>query len=249
MLRKVNPDTRQLPSVTPSKVTPISPRHVAIIMDGNRRWADKRGLPRYEGHRAGVENLRRVLQYLGDYEIPYVTIYSFSTENWKRDEDEVAGLFHLLEEVIDQEASELHQRGVKICHLGRLDGLSSKLQQALNRAIELTKDNTGITLSVAFNYGGRREILDAMRKIMADGVPPPQIDEALFSRYLYNDELPDVDLLIRTGGEFRTSNFLMWQLAYSELYFTSVLWPDFNGKEVETAIKFYRQRQRRFGGL
>lgn len=249
MLRKVNPDTRQQSSVTPSKMTPISPRHVAIIMDGNRRWADKHGLPRHEGHRAGVENLRRVLQSLGDYEIPYVTIYSFSTENWNRDEDEVAGLFHLLEEVIDQEASELHKKGVKICHLGRLEGLSLKLQQALNRAIELTKDNTGITLSVAFNYGGRREILDAMRKIMADGVPPPQIDEALFSRYLYNNELPDVDLLIRTGGEFRTSNFLMWQIAYSELYFTSVLWPDFNGEEVEKALKSYRQRQRRFGGL
>lgn len=249
MLKKVDHGTGLQPSVTPSKGTPISPRHVAIIMDGNRRWADKRGLPRHEGHRAGVKNLRRVLQYLGDYEIPYVTIYSFSTENWKRDEDEVASLFLLLEEVIDQQASELHQKGVKICHLGRLEGLPPRLQQAVNRAIELTRDNTGLTLSVAFNYGGRREILDAIGKIIADGVPPPQIDEALFSRYLYHQELPDVDLLIRTGGELRTSNFLLWQMAYSELYFTSVLWPDFNRKEIEKALKSYRERQRRFGGL
>ena len=248
MLKNNNPDNSQRLSVTPPEAIPINPRHVAIIMDGNRRWADKRGIPRYEGHRAGVSNLRQVLQQLGDYEIPYVTIYSFSTENWNRDEDEVTGLFLLLEEIIDQEASELHKKGVKICHLGHLEELSPKLQQSVNRAIELTKNNTGITLGIAFNYGGRREILDAVRKIIDDGVPPSQVDEALFSRYLYDDKLPDVDLLIRTGGEFRTSNFLIWQMAYSELYFTSVLWPDFNGKEVDKALESYRQRQRRFGG-
>jgi undecaprenyl diphosphate synthase len=217
-------------------------------MDGNRRWADQRGLPRYDGHRAGVTNLRQVLKHLGDNDIPYVTIYGFSTENWKRDKDEVTGLFRLLEEVIEREAAELHENGVKICHLGHLEGLPPGLQQAIEQAIELTMKNTGVTLSVAFNYGGRSEILDAMRQIMADGIDPAQIDEALFSRYLYTNGLPDIDLLIRTGGEFRTSNFLIWQMAYSEMYFTSVLWPDFDSSEVAKALKSYSQRQRRFGG-
>ncbi|RJQ41359.1 MAG: di-trans,poly-cis-decaprenylcistransferase [Dehalococcoidia bacterium] len=224
------------------------PRHVAIIMDGNRRWAERRGLPRHEGHRAGVANLRRVVRQMGELGIPYVTIYGFSTENWKRDKNELAGLFRLLEEVIERETAELHQNGVKIRHLGRLEGLSPKLQEAVKNAIQLTSRNTGVTLSVAFNYGSRSEILNAIQKIIADGVAPEQIDEARFERYLYTCGLPDVDLVIRTGGEFRTSNFLMWQSAYSELYFTSVLWPDFNDEELSRALGTFARRERRFGG-
>jgi undecaprenyl diphosphate synthase len=224
------------------------PRHVAIVLDGNRRWADRRGLPKHEGHRAGVANLRRVLNYLGEQGVDCVTVYSFSTENWKRDKTELAGLFGILEEVIEHETAELHKNGVKIRHLGRLERLSPKLQQAVKQAVQLTGQNTGLTLSVAFNYGGRAEIIDAVRRIVAEGITPEQIDESMFERYLYTDGLPDVDLLIRTGGEFRTSNFMMWQSAYSELYFTSVLWPDFDGEEVAKALKWFGQRQRRFGG-
>lgn len=233
---------------TPPEPLPSIPRHVAIIMDGNRRWADQRELPKNEGHRAGVANLWQVLRQLGEYGISYITIYGFSTENWKRDKNELTSLFRLLEEVIERETAELHKNGVRIRHLGHLEGLSPRLQEAVKNAIQLTSHNTGITLSVAFNYGGRTEIIDAVQKIIADGVAPERVDEALFEQYLYTDGLPEVDLLIRTGGQFRTSNFLMWQSAYSELYFTSVLWPDFNGKEVTRALTSFGQRERRFGG-
>ncbi len=225
------------------------PNHVAIIMDGNGRWAQQRGLPRLEGHRAGVESLRSVIECLSEYQIKYVTIYGLSTENLKRPEKEIAGLLHLLEEVIDEETVELHKRGVRLRHLGRLDRLSPHLEQVVTRTVELTKNNTGMTLSFAFNYGGRTEILDAVRRLIAEGIPPQKIDEKLFNSYLYTAGLPDVDLVIRTGGEIRISNFLMWQAAYSEYYFTEVLWPDFDKKEVEKALLSYSQRQRRFGGL
>jgi undecaprenyl diphosphate synthase len=225
------------------------PNHIAIITDGNGRWAQQRRLPRFEGHRAGVESLRSAIECLNEYQIKYVTIYSFSTENWKRPEAEIAGLFQLLEESIDKETVELHKQNVRLRHLGRLDGLPPHLQQAVTRAIELTKDNTGMTLSFAFNYGGRNEILNAVRHLVAEGIPPQEITEELFSRYLYTVGLPDVDLLIRTGGELRISNFLIWQAAYSEYYFTEVLWPDFGRKEIEKALLVYSQRQRRFGGL
>jgi len=225
------------------------PNHVAIIMDGNGRWAQQRGLPRLEGHRAGVGSLRSVIEYLSEYQIKYVTIYGLSTENLKRPEEEIAGLLHLLEEVIDEETVELHKRGVRLRHLGRLDGLSPHLEQVVTRAVELTKNNTGMTLNFAFNYGGRTEILDAVCHLIAEGIPPQKIDEKLFNSYLYTAGLPDVDLVIRTGGELRISNFLMWQAAYSEYYFTEVLWPDFDKKEVEKALLSYSQRQRRFGGL
>ncbi len=225
------------------------PNHVAIIMDGNGRWAQQRGLLRLEGHRAGVESLRSVIECLNEYQIKYVTIYGLSTENWKRPEDEITGLLNLLEEIIDEETVELHKRGVRLRHLGRLDGLSLRLKRVVTRGIELTKNNTGMTLSFAFNYGGRTEILDAVRHLIAEGIPPQKIDEKLFNSYLYTAGLPDVDLVIRTGGELRISNFLMWQAAYSEYYFTEVLWPDFDKKEVEKALLSYSQRQRRFGGL
>ena len=225
------------------------PNHVAIIMDGNGRWAQQRGLPRLEGHRAGVESLRSVIECLSEYQIKYVTLYGLSTENWKRPEEEITSLLNLLEEIIDKETVGLHKRGIRIRHLGRLDGLSPPLERAVTRGKELTKNNAGMTLSFAFNYGGRTEILDAVRHLIAEGIPPQKIDEKLFNSYLYTAGLPDVDLVIRAGGEFRISNFLMWQAAYSEYYFTEVLWPDFDRKEVEKALLSYSQRQRRFGGL
>jgi undecaprenyl diphosphate synthase len=212
----------------------LLPNHVAIIMDGNGRWAEKQGLPRLEGHRAGVENIRPIIECLDEYRIRCVTLYAFSTENWDRPEDEINGLLYLLEEALDKEVPKLHKRGPQL---------------AIRKAIELTKNNTGITFSFAFNYGGRIEILDAVRCIIAKGIPPENIDENLFNSYLYTASLPNVDLLIRTGGELRISNFLLWQAAYSEYYFTEVLWPDFDRKEVEKALIAYSQRQRRFGGL
>jgi len=224
------------------------PHHVAIILDGNGRWAEKRGLPRLSGHRAGVRNLRRILKALGKYGIEYVTLYAFSTENWNRPADEVNGIFGILTEVVGREARELHKNGVKIRHIGRLEGLPEKVQKSIEKAIKLTENNLGMTLAVALNYGGRAEILDAIRRIGDDKIPLGNIDENVFSKYLYTAGLPDVDLVIRTSGEMRTSNFLIWQAAYSEYYFTPVLWPDFDEAELEKALLAYSQRQRRFGG-
>jgi len=224
------------------------PHHVAIILDGNGRWAEKRGLPRLSGHRAGVRNLRRILKALGKYGIEYVTLYAFSTENWNRPADEVNGIFGILTEVVGREARELHKNGVKIRHIGRLEGLPEKVRKSIEKAIKLTENNLGMTLAVALNYGGRAEILDAIRRIGDDKIPLGNIDENVFSKYLYTAGLPDVDLVIRTSGEMRTSNFLIWQAAYSEYYFTPVLWPDFDEAELEKALLAYSQRQRRFGG-
>ncbi len=224
------------------------PGHIAIIMDGNGRWAEQRGLPRLDGHRAGVDNIHRVVACLNQYQIKHVTLYGFSTENWRRPEDEVEGLLQLLEERVEKEALELHRNGVRIRHLGRFDRISHGLQQAINKAVELTKDNTGMTLGIAFNYGGRSEILDAVRRLIAEAITPENINERVFSSYLYTAGLPDVDLLIRTGGELRISNFMLWQAAYSEYYFTEVLWPDFNEQDIDKALLAYSQRQRRFGG-
>ncbi len=229
--------------------TPYLPEHIAFIMDGNGRWAEQRGLPRLEGHRAGVENARSVVDCLNRYHIKCVTLYAFSTENWSRPSDEVSGLLHLLQEAIEVESARLHEKGVRLRHLGSSQGLSAELQQVIGRAVELTKNNTGMMVNFAFNYGGRLEIVEAVRRVVADGVPLQSIDEGLFSNYLYTAGLPDVDLVIRTGGEIRTSNFLIWQTAYSEYYFTPVLWPDFDEAELDKALLAYSQRQRRFGGL
>jgi undecaprenyl diphosphate synthase len=235
-------------STVAEKLTVI-PRHIAIVPDGNGRWAEQHGLPRLEGHKAGAENLHTVLECLNDYQIKYVTVYTFSTENWNRPEVEVKGLFRLSEERINKDLSRFHQRGIRFRHLGRLQELPQSLQRSINRAVELTKNNSGMTVNLAFNYGGRAEILDAVRRILAEGVPPEKIDEKLFNSYLYTAGLPDVDLLIRTADELRLSNFLIWQTAYAEYYFTKVLWPDFNKKEVDKALLAYSQRRRRFGGL
>ena len=227
----------------------LLPNHIAIVPDGNGRWAERRGLPRLSGHRAGADNMRRMVKYLNEYPIKYLTLYGFSTENWTRPEEEVRGLFQILEEFIDKCAQEIHERGVQLRHLGRLNELPQSLQLAINRAVELTKNNTRMILNVAFNYGGRAEILDAVRRLLADGVKPQNIDEELFSSYLYSAGLPNVDLLIRTGDETRLSNFLIWQTAYSEYHFTTVLWPDFGKKDINKALLSYSRRERRFGGL
>jgi len=231
------------------KKTDYFPNHVAIIMDGNGRWAEQRGLSRLEGHTAGFENIRSIVRCLNEYQIKYVTLYGFSTENWNRPEDEVSFLLQLLEKRIEKESIELHKNDVIIRHLGRLEELPQSIQLAINRAMQLTENNKGMTLGFAFNYGGRIEILDAVRRIIAEGIPPQDVDGKLLNSYLYTAGLPDVDLLIRTSGELRLSNFLLWQTAYSEYYFTKVLWPDFNGKELRKALLSYSRRKRRFGGL
>jgi undecaprenyl diphosphate synthase len=225
------------------------PEHVAIIMDGNGRWAKQRHLPRLEGHRAGVENMRSAISYFNRLKVKYLTLYGFSTENWNRPKEEIDGLLGLLQEIIDEETLKLHQQGIRIRHLGQLERLPRKLQAAIKKAVELTRNNTGLNFNIAFNYGGRTEIVDAVRRLIAEGVAADKIDEKVFSRYLYTADMPEVDLLIRTGGELRVSNFLIWQAAYSEYYFTDVLWPDFDQKEIDKALLAYSQRHRRFGGL
>jgi undecaprenyl diphosphate synthase len=225
------------------------PQHIAIIMDGNGRWAKKRGLPRLVGHNAGGDNIRPVVKIFANYGVKYLTLYMFSTENWNRPRIEVAGLLSLLAKKIDQETQAFHQENIRLVHLGRLDRLSQKLRQKVRAAVELTKNNTGLTLCLAFDYGGRDEIVQAARRIASAGIPGDNIDETVFARYLYGPDIPDPDLVIRTGGESRLSNFLIWQAAYSELYFTPVLWPDFGPKDVEEALSEYQLRQRRFGKI
>jgi len=225
------------------------PVHVAIVPDGNGRWAEQCGLSRLAGHQAGVKKMRPLIEYLNDWEIKYVTLYGFSTENWGRPEYEISGLFHILEERIGKDVPKLHKKNVRVRHLGRLEELPVWLQKSIRSAEELTRNNTGMTLSLAFNYGGHLEIVDAVRRIVAEGIPPEKIDEKLVSSYLYTAGLPDVDLLIRTGDELRLSNFLLWQTAYSEYYFTEALWPDFTEKDIDQALLAYSQRERRFGAL
>ena len=225
------------------------PRHVAIIMDGNGRWAKERGLPRIAGHRAGTENLRRIIRASAKLGIEYLTFYAFSTENWSRPKAEVTGLMRILSDVIDKEMQELHQEGARLLHVGHLDGLSKKLQEKVKDAIELTKDNKRITIVLAFNYGGRDEIVHAIKNMLKEAVDPADVDADLVSEYMFTKGIPDPDFVIRTSGEKRTSNFLTWQSVYSEWYFPKVYWPDFNEEELQKAIEDYAQRERRFGGL
>jgi len=223
------------------------PRHVGIIMDGNGRWARARGLPRAAGHRAGTENLRRVLRAAVEFGVPVLTIYAFSTENWGRPESEVEILLSIFERVIDRELSELHQEGVQLRHVGRLERISPALRRKVLDAIKLTEKNQRLILNVAFDYGGRDELVRAIRRMITDGVPVEQVDELLVSRYLYTAGLPDPDLIIRTSGEMRISNFLIWQGAYAEFYMTPSLWPDFDKDELYKALERYSYRERRFG--
>ena len=218
-------------------------------MDGNGRWANNRGLPRLAGHEAGGKNIRPVVKIFAGYGVKYLTLYAFSTENWNRPRVEVAGLLSLLGKKIDQETQTFHQENIRLVHLGRLDNLSKRLKEKVKAALELTKNNTGLTLCLAFDYGGRDEIVQAARRMASAGIPGDNIDESVLARYLYSPDIPDPDLVIRTGGETRLSNFLLWQAAYSELYFTPVLWPDFGHKDVEEAFSEYKRRQRRFGKI
>ena len=236
---------------TEAEATPVTfekvPRHVAIIMDGNGRWARGRGLPRAAGHRQGTENLRRTLRTAVDFGIEILTIYAFSTENWSRPRREVQLLMRILEMVIDRELAELNQNGVQIRHIGELDGIDERLQKKVLHACEVTKDNTRLILNVAFNYGGRDEIAHAVQQIIRDGYPAESITEELISQYLYTSGLPDPDLIIRTSGEFRLSNFLIWQGAYSEYYSTPTYWPAFDRNEFQKAIEEFGRRRRRYG--
>ncbi len=216
-------------------------------MDGNGRWARQRGLPRLAGHRAGTENIRRVLTGCVEFGIKVLTIYAFSTENWKRPGEEVKGLMSIFARVIDRELNELHREGVQLRHVGRLEGISNSLKAKVHHAIDLTKNNERIILNVAFNYGGRAEIIDAVKRIIRDGVQAEDVTEELIGHYLYTTDCPDPDLIIRTSGEFRTSNFLLWQAAYAEYYVTPTYWPDFDKDELQTALITFSQRDRRFG--
>ena len=227
----------------------VVPRHVAMIMDGNGRWAKARGLPRLAGHRAGTENLRPILEACVDFGIEILTIWAFSTENWRRPETEVRGLLRILERMIQRELQELHKQGVRLRHIGLLDRLPRRLQKQVLDAIELTKENDRIVLNVAFDYGGRAEIVQAVQRVIHDGIAADQVNEELLSRYMYTAGQPDPDLIIRTGGELRTSGFMLWQSAYAEYYVTSTFWPDFDRAELYTALEAFSQRDRRFGGI
>lgn len=223
------------------------PTHIAIIMDGNGRWARARGLPRQAGHRAGVENLRRVIKACVEFGVKYLTIYAFSTENWGRPPAEVRGLLSILDEVIDRELKELNQNGVQLRHLGRLERLRPDLQKKVLHAIDLTKDNQKLILNIAWNYGGRDEVIHAIRRMLGDGLEPEDINEETVNRYLYTAGCPDPDMIIRTSGELRVSNFLIWQGAYSELYCVPTYWPDFGREALLEALHEYARRERRFG--
>ena len=223
------------------------PTHVAIIMDGNGRWARQRGLPRSEGHRQGTENLRRIIRAAVEFGVEIMTIYAFSTENWSRPRREVMLLMRILEMVIDRELQELHKEGVQIRHIGELDGIEGRLARKVMEACEYTKNNQRLILNVAFNYGGRDEIVHAVQNIVRDGIDPDDITQATISDYIYTRDLPDPDLIIRTSGEFRLSNFLIWQGAYSEIFTTETYWPDFDRSEFHEALQEFGRRRRRFG--
>ena len=222
------------------------PSHIAIIMDGNGRWAEKRGLPRTFGHKEGADALRKIITYAGKIGVKYLTVYAFSTENWKRSKDEIDALMFLFKTYLKNEEKNIMKNNVRFLVSGRKNGVSSSLLEAIKKLEDKSRDNTGLILNIAFNYGGRAEIIDAVNSILKSGAD--NINEEDFSKYLYND-IPDPELLIRTSGEFRISNFLLWQIAYSEIYITKALWPDFDEKELDKAIQSYNERDRRFGGV
>jgi len=225
------------------------PEHVGIIMDGNGRWAKARGLPRLAGHRAGAKNLRRIIRAAADAGVKHLTFYAFSTENWSRPEEEVSGLMGLLGEFIETETPELHKEGARLLHIGHLEHLEPQLRQKIENAIELTKNNTRIDVILAFSYGGRDEIVTAVRKIVASGIPAEEITQQTLSESMFTVGIPDPDLIIRTSGELRTSNFLTWQSVYSEWAFPQVFWPDFDEAALDEVLKDFANRDRRFGGL
>jgi undecaprenyl diphosphate synthase len=224
------------------------PRHIGIIMDGNGRWARRRGRPASFGHRAGVRAIKRVLDACEKLGVNVLSIYAFSTENWSRPRTEVRALMRLFHETMLREIDEMHQRGVRIVFSGRADDLSPRMRDRIAEAVNRTAANKNGVLNVCLNYGGRAEIVDAVKKLVADGVPADQVDEAAIASRLYNPDLPDPDLIIRTAGERRVSNFLLWQSAYSEMLVSETLWPDFDEKDLRAALADYASRVRRFGG-
>ncbi len=223
------------------------PQHVAIVMDGNGRWARQRGLPRIAGHRAGTQNIRRIVEACIEQGVKCLTVYAFSTENWNRPAAEVDGLMRIIGEVIERETPILNENGVKVIHLGSLENLPHGLDRSIAQALDVTKNNRRLYLCVAFNYGGRGEIVQAVRRIVAEGYTPDQITEAVISDHLFTAGLPDPDLIIRTANEHRLSNFLLWQASYAEYYSVPTYWPDFGRDELIKAIHAYSQRQRKFG--
>ena len=246
MATRVEPNTSAEASER-TRGSSAPPVHVAIIMDGNGRWAASRGLSRSEGHRAGTENLRRIIEAFIRHGVRCLTLYAFSTENWDRPDDEVRALLEIVDDVIRGELDELHREDIRLRHIGRLDRLPADLQRSICDSIERTRNNSRMTLCVAFDYGGRAEIVDAVRSMISDGVRAEDVSEDLLRRYMYTDGMPDPDLIIRTSGEQRLSNFLIWQAAYAEYYSTPVYWPDFDESEVEKALEAYASRKRRFG--
>lgn len=229
------------------------PGHIAVIMDGNGRWARKRGLPRIVGHRAGVKTVKRIVKAAAELKISILTLFTFSTDNWQRPREEVSAIMNLLYETTKRELSELEKNNVRLITTGNIEEFSLKRREILKKAIQRTKKNTGLVLNLALNYSGRSEILDTVKKISLDIsaglIRPEDVDEKLFSSYLYTKDLPDPDLLIRTSGEMRISNFMLWQTSYTELYVTDVLWPDFSVNDFYQAIWAYQNRQRRFGKI
>ena len=230
------------------------PAHVAIIMDGNGRWAEKRKLPRVMGHNAGMKAMKEIVRHAGEIGVEYLTVYAFSTENWKRSEEEVSGIFNLLIKYVDSELKELCDSNVKVSILGDWSGLSDKVKEKLQMTLDSTKNNTGLKFNIALNYGSRDEMVRAAKSIVEDvalgKISADDVDEKLFSKKLYTgqQEIPDPDLVIRTSGEIRLSNFLLWQLAYAEMVFTDTLWPDYTPEEFEKSIEIFQSRDRRFGG-
>ena len=234
-------------AATPRSARAEAPDHVAIIMDGNRRWARSRGVSELEGHAAGVEAIREILRHAVRTGIPVLTLYAFSRENWARTDAEVVGLFGLLESAIRSETAELQAQGVRVTLLGRLDELPAATRASIQSALSATAGGERLLLNIAFNYAGRTELVDAVRRIVREGTPPESIDEGTIAAALYTSGLPDPDLVIRTGGEQRLSNFLIWQSAYAELISTDTLWPDFGPADLDAALAEYASRTRRFG--
>ena len=225
------------------------PQHVAFIMDGNGRWAQKKDMPRTQGHREGTKNLVRIMEEFSKHGVKFVTLFAFSTENWSRPSNEINSLILLLREALNQEINELNNKNIKLCHIGSLDKLDLDTRQLIDNCIADTKRNSGLTLTIAFDYGGRAEIVDAIKSMIRDKVHHNNVDEELVEKYLYTTDLPDPDLVIRTAGEMRISNFLLWQSAYTEYYSTTTLWPDFDEKEVKVALNEYSNRFRKYGSV
>ncbi|MDD3718721.1 MAG: isoprenyl transferase [Actinomycetota bacterium] len=229
------------------------PHHVAIIMDGNGRWAERRNLPRIAGHKAGEESITEIVRTASEWELGAITLFAFSTENWNRPENEVEFLMSFNRNLLNKRVNEFHERNIRIRHMGRRERIPRSTLRAIDNAVEMTRNNTGMSLNIAFNYGGRAEIVDAARglceDISAGRLEPGDVDEERFRSFLYVPDVPDPDLLVRTAGEMRISNFLIWELAYTEIYVTEVLWPDFHAKDLADAIHEYQSRERRFGSI